>query len=799
MKHQPPIVAWIGRFSTHDGYGSAARSHVTALRSVDAAIVAIDLASLRFVGDLPDGLVEVNRREGALKISSVDPQRKIVAIVHETPDLYPRVQVTGMARAIGYSYPETASLPPGWAALMSSMDRIWTSSVFAADVFRNGGVPSWMTDVVQHPVDPLALDVAAGRDRARRRWPERTVFMSVVTDVSAQRLDLNLLLEAFSMAFDPDDDVAIVLKVSEDGAESLRHTLARVMATMPARSSGRWPTIYVVGEDLTREQLLRLQASVDCYVSCERGSGWDLRAMDSLTIGVPVVASGLGASTALLERDDCYVVEPSTRMVECDASLDDAHPLYSGQYWPYVDPAAFALALRAAHDDPADREERGRKATARIREAHDEGTVGREVESAASPASEVDYRSNAPAAVTISARGGWAVRTCSTMAANPKLNEAVLMGLLTDERFLSPRDPREFVRVYKAASQYASEYRAALSNSELRTQLAQPMAVPMRRPIAKATALLGLRREVLRSSRRFGDPEDLAELVEVVRDYRHGLDGRPSRFSAEQAGAARRAVWGRFGPFRSPDADLQRLRDLKNRHFGERVFVLGNGPSLVKCDLSKLAGESTFGVNKIFMLYDQLEWRPTYYTLLDWKMGAGVRAHVEALRDSVKFFPERYRGVLPSGPDVFWYWPRPVGAHVDDQFEPNIDRGIPSRATVLVTAIQQAFHLGFRDIILVGVDAEYTIPSTVKQSGPDVFGTGVRLHLESTADDDPNHFTPAYFGEGAKWHDPNVADMRRLFRLMRKGVERHGGRLLNASVGGSLDEVERVDYDALFA
>jgi hypothetical protein len=179
-------------------------------------------------------------------------------------------------------------------------------------------------------------------------------------------------------------------------------------------------------------------------------------------------------------------------------------------------------------------------------------------------------------------------------------------------------------------------------------------------------------------------------------------------------------------------------------------------------------------------------------------MGEAIRPAVALLDGTMKFFPERFRGVLPDGDDVYWYWARPIGTHVDDQFEPDLVNGIPSRATVLVTAIQQAFHLGFREIILIGVDASYTIPATVEQSGPDQFGTGVRLDLTSTADDDPNHFVPDYFGRGAQWHDPNVADMHRVFRMMRKGVERYGGRLLNATMGGELEVVERVAYDDLF-
>src|SRR5690606_11478312 len=125
-------------------------------------------------------------------------------------------------------------------------------------------------------------------------------------------------------------------------------------------------------------------------------------------------------------------------------------------------------------------------------------------------------------------------------------------------------------------------------------------------------------------------------------------------------------------------------------------------------------------------------------------------------------------------------------------------KGIPGRGSVLITAIQLAFHLGFREIFLVGVDAAYRIPGTVKQSGPDRFGTGVRLHLESTRDDDPNHFDPRYFGAGTKWHDPNVAEMKRMFRLMRKGVEAYGGRIFNATPGGELEEFDRVDFRSLF-
>ena len=55
----------------------------------------------------------------------------------------------------------------------------------------------------------------------------------------------------------------------------------------------------------------------------------------------------------------------------------------------------------------------------------------------------------------------------------------------------------------------------------------------------------------------------------------------------------------------------------KDKHFGERCFVIGNGPSLRKEDLERLKNEYTFGSNDIFMSYDKVDWRASYYVVSD--------------------------------------------------------------------------------------------------------------------------------------------------------------------------------------
>ena len=43
------------------------------------------------------------------------------------------------------------------------------------------------------------------------------------------------------------------------------------------------------------------------------------------------------------------------------------------------------------------------------------------------------------------------------------------------------------------------------------------------------------------------------------------------------------------------------MKSYVNCHAGKRAFVIGNGPSLRDTDLHKLAGEVTFGSNRIYL------------------------------------------------------------------------------------------------------------------------------------------------------------------------------------------------------
>ena len=84
----------------------------------------------------------------------------------------------------------------------------------------------------------------------------------------------------------------------------------------------------------------------------------------------------------------------------------------------------------------------------------------------------------------------------------------------------------------------------------------------------------------------------------------------------------------------------------------------------------------------------------------------------------------------------------------------------------------------------MGTDLSYKIPKSVKKNG---------INLIST-EDDVNHFSPNYFGRGKKWHIPEVHRMQRSFDAAWKNLKNIDIELLNATDGGNLKNIPRIQF-----
>ncbi len=233
-----------------------------------------------------------------------------------------------------------------------------------------------------------------------------------------------------------------------------------------------------------------------------------------------------------------------------------------------------------------------------------------------------------------------------------------------------------------------------------------------------------------------------------------------------------------------------KLVSFRNRHRSERAFIIGNGPSLNLVDLTKLKGETTFGVNAIYLNQEKMGFLPTHHIVEDVFVAEDRAAEINALRGPHKWYGHYLRYCLKPTPEVCWlnvacdYRNYPGFPH----FSTNAARIVWVGGTVSYIALQLAYHMGFQEVHLVGFDHSYSIPKEAKVDGRAITSTS----------DDPNHFHPGYFGKGYRWHDPRVDRMERAYINARSAFEAAGRRIYNATVGGRLEVFERVSYDSLF-
>jgi hypothetical protein len=230
---------------------------------------------------------------------------------------------------------------------------------------------------------------------------------------------------------------------------------------------------------------------------------------------------------------------------------------------------------------------------------------------------------------------------------------------------------------------------------------------------------------------------------------------------------------------------------LKNAHKGERAFIIGNGPSLLNCDLSKLKDEYTFGVNSIFLNYENMGFHPTYYVVEDVYVGEDRAKEINQYTGpKYKFFGNYFKYCLNNNPDTLWL---NIRFRYDDypgfpNFSTNAARQVWVGGTVTYICLQLAYYMGFTEIYMIGFDHNYVIPDSAK----------VDKNLIISTHDDPNHFHPDYFGKGYRWHDPKVDRMEKAFLRAKQVFEADDRKIFNGTVGGNLEVFERIEYSNLF-
>ncbi|MBI1263522.1 MAG: DUF115 domain-containing protein [Alphaproteobacteria bacterium] len=245
--------------------------------------------------------------------------------------------------------------------------------------------------------------------------------------------------------------------------------------------------------------------------------------------------------------------------------------------------------------------------------------------------------------------------------------------------------------------------------------------------------------------------------------------------------------------FRNNDPASPQLIEFYSKYKGQRCFIIGNGPTLNKHDLSLLHGEKVFAVNSFFYKTRDTGFKPTFFVVEDEMVMRENHKEFQSYDVPYKFFPTEYKTFHPPADNVFFFrmnhgfYQNGSPYYNVPRFSADPLKGLYCGQSVTYINLQLAFFMGFSEVYLIGMDFDYVIPKEHIRKGNDIISTT----------DDPNHFHKEYFGVGKTWRDPKLENVAINYRLAKVSYEAVGRRIYNATIGGKLEIFDRVDYEAL--
>jgi hypothetical protein len=215
-----------------------------------------------------------------------------------------------------------------------------------------------------------------------------------------------------------------------------------------------------------------------------------------------------------------------------------------------------------------------------------------------------------------------------------------------------------------------------------------------------------------------------------------------------------------------------------------RCFVIGNGPSLNKIDMTKLKDEVTIGSNGIYLNYKKMGFHPTFFTVVNYLIAEQMGPDILMNTESNHIYPSFLRRYFKDFQGQVIYLNSESGFKASN----DVTRWISWQSTVTFFNLQIAYSLNCPEVYLIGVDNSYK-PCTGGYDG--------KLIVQSS-ENDSNHFSANYFQKGFRWQQADTKNMEKCYKLIYDMFASDNRKITNATPEGKLEVFPRVDYNSIF-
>lgn len=229
------------------------------------------------------------------------------------------------------------------------------------------------------------------------------------------------------------------------------------------------------------------------------------------------------------------------------------------------------------------------------------------------------------------------------------------------------------------------------------------------------------------------------------------------------------------------ESKFQSLLKFKNKHKGERCFIVATGPSLLISDLELLENEITFGMNSIPKLFSQTKWRPTYFGVQDINVYLKMESVLlDTFHGNGNVFISDTISNRFNVPKEFNVFPLDTAYNFNQleiekyfaMFSDDAYSVVYDGYSITYSLIQIAVYMGFKEIYLLGVDCSYK--------------RGAKNHIVESGNDDKNE-------------EKNYEKMTTAYKVAKQYTDDHNIKIVNCTRGGMLEVFTRKSLEEVIS
>jgi glycosyltransferase involved in cell wall biosynthesis len=240
---------------------------------------------------------------------------------HITPDIAHGYNKT--IHNILLSVWETDKIPATAIKKCDKFESILTASEYSKAAFINAGVKPPVS-IVPHPI--VEVKNFKLNHKLEEKYKDRFVFFSNFEWHKGKGYDI--LIKAFSKAFQNNDDVVLIIKTfsfDRAGKYDKRGFIKEL------KGDKTLPQIVLIDDIISEDNLHSLYSLCNAYISTSRREAFSLTAAEALSFGKLVIAPNKGGHREFLDNGNCRLIE--SKMVDVPADVELSRSVYKGQKW----------------------------------------------------------------------------------------------------------------------------------------------------------------------------------------------------------------------------------------------------------------------------------------------------------------------------------------------------------------------------------------------------------------------------------------------------------------------------------